>query len=128
MVYFTTLFPYVVLTTLLIYVSTLDGFEKGLEFYLVPDWSRLTEPNIWKTAATQIFYSLGVAQGSQLILASFNQFNNNCHRDALLIGLCNSLTSVYAGFVVFGVVGFIANKKQMPIDKVVDAGPGTTLL
>ena len=37
-VYFTTLFPYVVLTTLLIYVATLPGFTKGIEYYLTPDW------------------------------------------------------------------------------------------
>ena len=37
-VYFTTLFPYVVLTTLLVYVATLPGFSKGVEYYITPDW------------------------------------------------------------------------------------------
>ena len=37
-VYFTTLFPYVVLITLLGYVATLPGFTKGIEYYLTPDW------------------------------------------------------------------------------------------
>ena len=36
-VYFTTLFPYVVLTTLLAYVATLPGFVDGIEYYLTPD-------------------------------------------------------------------------------------------
>ena len=36
------------------------------------------------------------------------QFNNNCHRDAWLIALGNSLTSVYAGFIVFGTLGVLA--------------------
>ena len=101
-VYFTTLFPYVVLTTLLIYASTLDGFQDGIEFYIIPKWEKLGDFAVWKAAATQIFYSLGVAVGSQLLLSSYNPFNTNCHRDALIIGVCNSLTSIYAGFVVFG--------------------------
>ena len=41
-VYFTTLFPYVILTTLLGYVATLDGFGYGMEYYFVPqDWGKL---------------------------------------------------------------------------------------
>ena len=127
-VYFTTLFPYVVLTTLLIYVSTLDGFQKGIEFYIIPDWNELGNLEVWKQAATQIFYSLGVAVGSQLLLSSYNPFTTNCHRDALIIGLCNSLTSVYAGFVVFGVVGFMAHQKGVAVADVVDAGPALAFI
>ena len=37
-----------------------------------------------------------------------SQFNNNCHRDAWLIALGNSLTSIYAGFIVFGTLGVLA--------------------
>lgn len=40
-VYFTALFPYVVLTTLLIRALTLPGAVNGIIFYLKPDWSRL---------------------------------------------------------------------------------------
>jgi solute carrier family 6 amino acid transporter-like protein 5/7/9/14 len=127
-VYFTTLFPYVVLTTLLVYVATLPGFSKGVEYYITPDWSKLGDFNIWNEAAGQIFYSLNVAVGSQLLLASYNNFNNNCQRDALVIGLCNSLTSLYAGLVVFGVIGFIAEKKQMDVESVVDEGPGLAFI
>jgi SNF family Na+-dependent transporter len=53
---------------------------------------------------------LGVAVGSQLLLSSYNGFNANAHRDALFIAFGNSATSMYAGVVVFGVVGFIANQ------------------
>ena len=38
--------------------------------------------------------------------------------DVLLIGICNSLTSLYAGLVVFGVVGFISVQTGTDIDKV----------
>ena len=40
------------------------------------------------------------------------QFNNNCHRDAWLIALGNSLTSVYAGFIVFGTLGVLAEARM----------------
>ena len=127
-VYFTTLFPYVVLTTLLIYVSTLDGFDNGINYYLTPDWDKLSDMSVWNDAAGQIFYSLGVGVGSQLLLSSYNGFTTNAHRDALLIGLCNSLTSLYAGFVVFGVVGYIAVQKNVLIEDVIDAGAGLAFI
>ena len=69
LVYFITLFPYVVLTIFLGYVATLDGFVDGILFYLKPDWSRLTGLEIWNKAAVQVFYSLSLAGGSQV---SFN--------------------------------------------------------
>ena len=39
-------------------------------------------------------------------------------QDTILIGICNSLTSLYAGLVVFGVVGFISVQTGTDIDKV----------
>ena len=100
--YFITLFPYVILTTFLIMGISKEGFKDGITgFYMKADWDKLfSDFDVWIAACTQIFYSLGVGVGSQLLLCSYNKFNNNCHRDAWLIGLGNSLTSIYAGFVV----------------------------
>ncbi len=124
-VYFTTLFPYVILTITLGYAATLEGFKAGVEYYMVPtDWSRIFEIGVWNDAAGQIFFSLGVAVGSQLLLSSYNGFKTNAHRDAIIIGICNSLTSVYAGLTVFGVIGYIAYKKDADIDSVVTEGAG----
>ena len=66
--------------TILGYVSTLEGFTEGLMFYFIPDWSKLQQLDVWNTAAGQIFFSLSVAYGGQLTLASYNGFKTNCHR------------------------------------------------
>jgi len=91
---FAALFPYVVLTILLVRGVTLPGAVEGIKFYLDPMWDTLWSIQVWSDAATQIFYSLGPSFGGLITLASYNRFNNNCHRDAVLIALSNCSTSV----------------------------------
>ena len=45
-VYFTALFPYVVLTILLIRGATLPGAKEGIRVYIVPEWERLKDFNV----------------------------------------------------------------------------------
>ena len=47
-------------------------------------------------------------------------FRTNTMRDSIIVGLCNSLTSLYAGVVVFLILGFLAKKSGgVEIDQVV---------
>lgn len=47
MVYFTALFPYVILVVLLAHGVTLPGAMDGIVYYLKPDWSKLGEAQVW---------------------------------------------------------------------------------
>ena len=42
----TALYPYIILTTLLIRAVTLPGAMEGIKFYLKPDWSKLIETEV----------------------------------------------------------------------------------
>ena len=63
-------------------------------------------------AATQIFYSLGVAYGSLIAFASYNPIKSECNRDAITVCLVNCCVSVYASVVVFCFIGFQAQEKM----------------
>ena len=43
-------------------------------------------------------------------------------RDALIISLINCSTSVFAGFVIFSVLGFMAHQSGQQVDDVVEKG------
>ena len=53
-----------------------------------------------------------------MILATYNKFDNNTQRDAIIISICNSLTSIYAGFVVFAILGSMAKQTGSEIEEV----------
>merc|ERR1712165_677890 len=127
-VYFTAIFPFVVLIILFIFGLTLEGASKGIAYYLQPDLSKLSEVKVWKEAATQIFFSLGPTFGGLITLASYNKFDNNCHRDALLVSFLNCGTSVFAGFVVFSFLGYMANLQDKAVKDVVESGPALAFI
>jgi solute carrier family 6 amino acid transporter-like protein 5/7/9/14 len=123
-VYFTSTFPYVLLTIMLIRGVTLEGAGDGIYFYLVPDWEKLGEAGVWVDAATQIFYALSTCTGGLIAMASYNQFKNNTLRDSLIVPIVNILTSIYAGFVIFSVLGYMAVQKGVEVKDVAASGPG----
>merc|ERR1711935_26006 len=127
-VYFTATFPYFVLLILVIFGATLDGAKDGIEFYLKPDMSKLSDGDVWATAATQIFYSLGVSFGGLMTMASYNEFNNNILRDTMIVSLGNCFSSVFAGFGVFSFLGHMAKRNCMAIEDVVASGPGLAFI
>ncbi|XP_035668938.1 sodium- and chloride-dependent GABA transporter 2-like isoform X2 [Branchiostoma floridae] len=127
-VYFTALFPYVVLFILLIRGVTLQGADIGLEFYLKPNITRLGDPQVWMDAGTQVFFSYSIGLGSLIALGSYNKFNNNCHRDAIVFAFVNTGTSLLSGIVIFSVLGHMAMQQGVSVGEVAESGPGLVFI
>ncbi|XP_043911378.1 sodium- and chloride-dependent GABA transporter ine-like [Protopterus annectens] len=122
-VYFTAIFPYIILLAFLINNVQLPGALEGIKFYIVPEWERLTDIQVWVNAAAQIFNSIGIAFGSLMAMASYNQFNNNILKDTLAISLINSATSIFAGFVIFSAFGYMSYIQNVPVTDIAVDGP-----
>lgn len=69
---------------------------------------------MWLQSAAQVFFSLGLGFGGLIALSSYNPVNNNCYRDAVKVSLVNFFTSIYAGIVIFAILGY---KAHMSYDK-----------
>jgi SNF family Na+-dependent transporter len=65
-VYFTSLFPYVVLTIFFIRGITLPGAGAGLIHMYKPKVEKLLETSVWLDAATQVFYSFGLGETNEI--------------------------------------------------------------
>jgi len=120
--YFLAIFPYVAITMLVMYSYTLDGAAEGIIFYLLPDLTKLLDIEVWSDAATQIFFSLGICQGSLLTMSSFNEFHDNVKRNAIMVSIINCATSFYLGFAIFTIVGFLSKTYRIPLEKMVTSG------
>ncbi|KAK9397447.1 orphan sodium- and chloride-dependent neurotransmitter transporter NTT5 [Crotalus adamanteus] len=107
--YFSSLFPYVVLLCFLVRALLLEGAADGIRIMFTPKLSIWGDMQVWRQAATQVFFALGLGFGTIIAYSSYNPQNNNCHIDGLLVSGINFLTSVLATLVVFAVLGFRAN-------------------
>ncbi|XP_063793616.1 sodium- and chloride-dependent neutral and basic amino acid transporter B(0+)-like [Pseudophryne corroboree] len=129
-VYFTAIFPYVVLLILLVRGATLEGAYEGIDFYIgkQSNITKLMEAEAWKDAATQILFSLSTAWGGLIALSSYNKFHNNCYSDAIVICITNCATSVFAGFAIFSILGHMAHVSKKSVSDVVDSGFGLAFI
>lgn len=122
--YFTTFYPYVILTVMLSAACTKGGAGEGMLYFITPDWSRVADPKVWFAAAGQCFFSLSTGFGPIINYASFSPFHHPIYRDALIVSFMDTFASVFAGLTVFATLGNIAYALNKPIHEVVNSGPG----
>lgn len=58
------------------------------------------------------------------MLASFNKFDSNIQRTAIIVPVVNCLTSFFAGFVIFAYMGYLSHITGQDIDNIIEAGQG----
>nr|XP_046267392.1 sodium- and chloride-dependent betaine transporter-like isoform X2 [Scatophagus argus] len=126
--YITATFPFIMLLILLIRGVTLPGALDGIIYYLYPDISRLSDPQVWMDAGTQIFFSYAIGLGFLTSLGSYNTYNNDCYRDCFYLCLLNSATSIVAGFAIFSILGFMTYEQGVDISEVAESGPGLAFI
>lgn len=120
--------PTILLIILTIRGLTLPGAIEGINYYLTPDFSRLTDVKVWLAAYAQVFFSLGVAQGIMITYASFLKKKSDITNNAFIISLADAGTSFLAGFTVFSVVGYLAASQGVGVTELGIGGPTLTFI
>jgi len=120
--YVSCLLPYVVLTILLIKGLTLEGCGTGLKFLFLPDWSKLRDITIWKSAALQILYSSGVSYGPLMYYGTARKQDDKLLTVSFMVPIINSATSLYAALTIFSFLGHVSIMKNIPIDELSKSG------
>ena len=127
-VYFTATFPYLVLIALLVRGLTLDGAMEGIKLLFIPKWEKMLEINVWRDAASQMFFSLGVSWGGLVMFGSYNKFHNKINWDAAFVSSMDFFTSIISSCVVFSILGFLSKETGVPVAEVAKGGQGLAFI
>lgn len=92
------LFLVVLLT---VFSISLPGASRGIHFYLVPDFHRLTDANVWIAAFGQAFFSLSLGLGVMITYGSYLTERKSVINSSLIIILSESIIVITVGIIVF---------------------------
>jgi NSS family neurotransmitter:Na+ symporter len=115
---------FVLTSVLVIWSINLPGAREGIKWYLRPNFSALTQPKVWIDAFSQIFFSLSIGFGIIIAYASYLPRKADIAKDAFTISFTNCLYSIFAGFAVFGTLGYMASTTGLPLNEVVKESIG----
>jgi NSS family neurotransmitter:Na+ symporter len=91
---------FIILILLLLRSLTLPGAGKGLEFYLNPDFSKLS-PRVVIDAMGQAFFSLSLGMGAMITYGSYLKKDENLPSATAWVAFFDTFIAVMAGFIIF---------------------------
>nr|MCR5618208.1 hypothetical protein [Clostridiales bacterium] len=98
---FTVSLPVICLLIMAVRGMMMPGAMSGFAKLFVPDWSALSDSNLWVDAIGQVFYSLSTSMAIMFAYGSFLDKNSNIAVDTLIIAFSDMLISILAGIVMF---------------------------
>ena len=94
---------FVLMIILAVNSCTLDRAAEGLKYYLVPDFSKISENgtgNVLFTAMSHAFFTLSIGVGSMLIFGSYLKKDRKLTGESLNIVLLDTLIALIAGLII----------------------------
>lgn len=115
---------FIIMIGIVLYALTLPGANIGIQTLLQPDWSKLTDINIWLAAFSQILFSLSMGQAIALTYASYLPENSKLIDNVLLVVFANSSFEIFTAFGIFSILGFMSFSSGTPMVQLVSEGTG----
>ncbi|HKK54004.1 MAG TPA: sodium-dependent transporter [Patescibacteria group bacterium] len=100
------LMPLLILIVLFlaVYSLTLKNAGEAISFLFTPEFSALSNINVWILAFGQAFYSLSVGQGFLITYGSYLPSKINLPRAAGVVALVETSIAILAGVIIFPIV------------------------
>ena len=94
----------VIMIALAVRSVTLEGADKGLEFYLKPDFNKLFSSGLGTTlyaALGQAFFTLSLGIGSMAIFGSYIEKDRSLFGESILVTGLDTFVALTAGLIIF---------------------------
>ena len=114
----------IIVAGIVIYSLTLPGASIGYSQIFRPDWSALTNLDVWLAAFGQIVFSLSLGMAIALTYASYLPDGAKLVDNALVVAFSNSGFEVFNSIGIFSILGFMALSSGIPFNELVTEGSG----
>lgn len=94
---------FVILLVFCVISLSLPGAGKGVEFFLTPDFSKIT-PAVCINALGQAMFSLSLAMGILITYASYYSNSTNLGQTAVIVSSLTLLVAIMMGLIIFPAV------------------------
>ena len=103
---------------------TLPGASIGYTQIFTPDWSALTNLDVWLAAFGQIIFSLSLGMAIAMTYASYLPEGSKLVDNAVIVAFSNSGFEVFNSIGTFSILGFMALTTGIPFNELVTEGTG----
>ncbi len=104
----------VLLVALIAYIATLEGANDGFKAYLVPDFSKISDPNLIIAAMGQAFFSLSLGVGCMMIYGSYLSPSASVSRMSVSVALLDTSVAFLAGLLIIPAL-FVAQSSGVQV-------------
>ena len=115
---------FVIMGIIVVYALTLPGADIGISTLLTPDWTKLSDINIWLAAFAQIIFSLSMGQAIALTYASYLPENSKLIDNVFIVVASNSAFEIFTAFGVFSILGYMSATAGTPMVQLITEGTG----
>lgn len=98
---FTVIIPLILLTFLAVRGLMYHNAKQALSALFIPDFSKLSSPQLWLTALGQVFFSLSIVVGIMPVYGSYLPAGTNVFKCSVVIAFADLFVSVLASVVLF---------------------------
>ncbi|WP_458454052.1 sodium-dependent transporter [Methanobrevibacter sp.] len=109
---------------IVIFSLTLPGASIGYSQIFTPDWSALTNLDVWLAAFGQIVFSLSLGMAIAMTYASYLPEGSKLVDNAIIVAFSNSGFEVFNSIGIFSILGFMTLSSGIPFNELVTEGTG----
>ena len=99
----------ILIIVLIVYVSFQEGALEGWKAYLLPDFTRILDPNLLFDAMGQAFFSMSLGVGTMLVYGSYIRKEENLPKLGASVALVDIGVAVIAGMLIIPAMYVAAN-------------------
>ena len=114
----------IIVVVIVAFSLTLPGASVGYTQIFTPDWSALTNLNVWLAAFGQIVFSLSLGMAIAMTYASYLPEGSKLVDNAVIVAFSNSGFEVFNSIGIFSILGFMTVSSGIAFNELVTSGSG----